>query len=125
MNHDHDGGPCARSTKVSRPREFHPKPLAEPYVTLSCYTAPIVRTAIRNTYGQLAHTTIKTFLHWLPDRIFGTFNEGDHVYKLYQLDDLELEILFRALDRPEHVANLLSLELTGAWVNEARECRGP
>jgi hypothetical protein len=43
-NHDHDGGPCARSTKVSRPRESHPKPLAEPYVTLSCHTAPIVRT---------------------------------------------------------------------------------
>ena len=32
-----------------------------------------------------------------------------------------MELLFRALDRPEHVANLLSLELTGAWVNEARE----
>ena len=34
---------------------------------------------------------------------------------------LFLRLLFRALDRPEHVANLLSLELTGAWVNEARE----
>lgn len=76
---------------------------------------------IRNTYGQLADTTIKTFLHWLPDRIFGTFNKGDHVYRLDQLDELDVEILFRALDRPEHVANLLSLELTGAWVNEARE----
>jgi uncharacterized protein DUF6788 len=30
----------------SRPREFHPKPLAEPYVTLSRHTAPIVRTVI-------------------------------------------------------------------------------
>jgi hypothetical protein len=40
---------------------------------------------------------------------------------LNQLDDLEVEVLFRALDRPEHAANLLSLELTGAWVNEARE----
>ena len=28
---------------------------------------------------------------------------------------------FRALDRPEHVSNLLSLELTGGFVNEARE----
>ncbi len=37
---------------------------------------------IRNTYGQLADTTLKTFLHWLPDRIFGTYNKGDHVYKL-------------------------------------------
>jgi len=76
---------------------------------------------IRNTYTQLSDTTIKTFLYWLPDRVFGTYNKGDHVYHLNQLEDLDVEILFRALDRPEHVANLLSLELTGAWVNEARE----
>lgn len=76
---------------------------------------------IRNTYGQLADTTIKTFLHWLPDGVFGTFNKSDHDYHLNRLDDLDVEILFRALDRPEQVANLLSLELTGAWVNEARE----
>lgn len=76
---------------------------------------------IRNTYGQLSDTTIKTFLYWLPDGIFGTYRKADHVYVLNNLDDLEVEILFRALDRPEHVANLLSLELTGAWVNEARE----
>lgn len=29
--------------------------------------------------------------------------------------------MFRALDRPEQISNLLSLELTGAWVNEVRE----
>ena len=28
---------------VSRPREFHPRPLAEPYVTLSRHTAPIIQ----------------------------------------------------------------------------------
>jgi hypothetical protein len=76
---------------------------------------------IRNTYGQLADTTIKTFLYWLPDRVFGTYRERDHSYRLNRLDDLDVEFLFRALDRPEHVANLLSLDLTGAWVNEARE----
>ena len=27
---------------VSRPREFHPQPLAEPYVTLSRHTAPVI-----------------------------------------------------------------------------------
>jgi hypothetical protein len=27
---------------VSRPREFHPQPLSEPYVTLSRHTAPII-----------------------------------------------------------------------------------
>jgi hypothetical protein len=76
---------------------------------------------IRNTYGELADTTIKTFLHWLPDRVFGSFDKGDNCYRLNRLDDLEVEVIFRALDRPEHVAKLLSMELTGAWVNEARE----
>jgi hypothetical protein len=80
---------------------------------------------IRNTYVQLADTTIKTFLYWLPDGIFGTYHKADHIYRLNNLEDLDVEILFRALDRPEHVANLLSLELTGAWVNEAREVSWP
>jgi hypothetical protein len=34
---------------------------------------------------------------------------------------VHLEILFRALDRPDQLSNLLSLEVTGAWFNEARE----
>lgn len=76
---------------------------------------------VRNTYGELADTTIKTFLHWLPDQVFGRFDKSDNAYHLNNLDDLDVEILFRALDRPEHVAKLLSMELTGAWVNEARE----
>jgi hypothetical protein len=38
-----------------------------------------------------------------------------------RFDDVVSEILFRALDRPEDVKKLLSLELTGAWINEARE----
>lgn len=76
---------------------------------------------IRNTYGRLADTTIKTFTHWLPDGVFGKFNKSEHIYRLNALDDLDVEILFRALDRPEHVSNLFSLDLTGAFVNEARE----
>jgi gentisate 1,2-dioxygenase len=43
---------------------------------------------IRNTYGQLADTTIKTFLHWLPDGVFGTYAKADHAYYLNRLDDL-------------------------------------
>jgi hypothetical protein len=37
------------------------------------------------------------------------------------VNDLDLEVIFLALDRPEDVKKLLSLELTGIWVNEARE----
>jgi hypothetical protein len=32
-----------RSSKVSRPGEFRPQPLIEPYVTVSRHTAPIAR----------------------------------------------------------------------------------
>lgn len=77
---------------------------------------------IRNTYPQLRDTTIKTVLQWLPDGEVGTYLKSDHMLLVNKLDPtLEVEIIFRALDRPEHVSNLLSLELTGAWVNEARE----
>lgn len=77
---------------------------------------------IRNTYGELADTTMRTVFEWLPAPSFGTFLKSEHNYIIDRLaPDLEIEILFRALDRPEHVAKLLSLELTGAWINEARE----
>lgn len=35
--------------------------------------------------------------------------------------DVEAEILFRAMDRPDDIKKLLSLQATGGWVNEARE----
>lgn len=77
---------------------------------------------IRNTYQQLKDTTINTFHQWVPPQHFGTWWKSEHLYIIDKLDPgMRIEVLFRALDRPEQVANLLSLELTGAWVNEARE----
>lgn len=76
---------------------------------------------IRNTYPQLKDTTIKTFHDWLPPQHFGKWTPSNHDYLIDKFKDVEIEVMFRALDRPEHVSNLLSLELTGAWVNEARE----
>lgn len=78
------------------------------------------------TYPELRDTTIKTFLDWFPDKYFGHYRSNPTPdYTMFQkLSDgttVESEILFRALDRPEHVKNLLSLEVTGAWLNEARE----
>ena len=76
---------------------------------------------IRNTYGQLRDTTIKTFHEWLPPEHFGDWRATDKDYIVTGLEGCHLEVMFRALDRPDHIRNLLSLELTGAWVNEARE----
>ena len=75
---------------------------------------------IRNTYGELKDTTVKTWLDWFPEEYFGDFNRGNFDHKI-RFADVELEVMFRALDKPKDVAKLLSLELTGAWVNECRE----
>lgn len=86
---------------------------------------------IRNYFRQLEDTTIKTFMHWFPPHQFGDYQVSKHRYVIRALrqqgDDrgAEIEIIFRALDRPDHVANLLSLELTGGWVNEGREVPWP
>lgn len=75
---------------------------------------------IRNTYRELSDTTVKTWLDWFPEEYFGKMNRGDMVHHI-RFDDVDLEVLFRALDRPGDVKKVLSLEITGAWVNEARE----
>lgn len=79
---------------------------------------------IRNTYSQLRDTTRKTFEQWIP-RQLGTWHEQSFSFVIdYRVGDgtrLHCEVLFRALDRPEDVKKLLSLELTGAYINEVRE----
>lgn len=81
---------------------------------------------IRNTYPELRDTTRKTFEEWMPGGLDqSNWLEQEFTFTLQlPLKDgtrVEAEFLFRALDRPEHVKKLLSLELTGAWINEARE----
>ena len=80
---------------------------------------------VRNTYRELKDTTLKTWLSWFPEEDFGPFGSTDMTHRLdLALADgtrLLAEVLFRALDKPQDVKKLLSLELTGAWVNEARE----
>ena len=76
---------------------------------------------IRNTNPQLRTTTIKTWLDWFPEEVWGKFTWSVPYTHNIKKNDLELEVIFLALDRPEDVKKLLSLELTGVWVNEARE----
>lgn len=80
---------------------------------------------LRQTYRQLLDTTIKTFFDWLPPAYFGEWRVAEHVYKITAFENTHIEVLFRALDSPEHVSNLLSLEITGAWINEAKEVAEP
>jgi hypothetical protein len=78
---------------------------------------------IRNTTPQLETTTMKTWLEWLPEDVFGKvrwrapFRQDISIPGL----DVEAEVWFLALDRDEDVRKLLSFEFTFLWANEARE----
>ncbi len=79
---------------------------------------------IRNTYRELLDTTIATFFAWIREDS-GHFSSLNMTFNMKQpLADgtiVEAEFLFRALDKPDDIKKLLSLEITAAWVNEARE----
>ena len=80
---------------------------------------------IRNTNPQLKTTTIKTWRDWFSDELGRFVWSPPYTHNVcFSLGDkttVELEVIFLALDKTEDVKKLLSLVLTGVWVNEARE----
>ncbi len=80
---------------------------------------------VRNTSGELSSTTLATWLAWFEElgdvrkrqkpimTYEHSFNDGHGI--------VELELLFIALDRPEDVRKIKSLELTGCYINELSE----
>jgi len=75
---------------------------------------------VRNTRSQLMDTAVKTWLDWIPAEACGPFRKTEMVHEV-RFGDVVCEVLFRALDSPADVKKVLSLDLTGAWANEARE----
>lgn len=80
---------------------------------------------VRNTYPELKSTVIKTWEEWVPPSIcpinYAAPISGKINERLPDGTTLQAEVLFLALDRPKDVGKLLSLELTMAWINEAKE----
>jgi hypothetical protein len=76
---------------------------------------------IRNTQPELKTTTIKTWLDWFHEDIYGKFNWSPPFTHHIRRGEIDCEVIFIALDKAEDVKKLLSLELTGAFINEARE----
>ena len=72
---------------------------------------------VRNTYRELEDTTFRTWEDWFG--VYGSFMRQNMTYT-YDFQHRH-EVLFRALDRPQDVGKLLSLEISGAWLNEVRE----
>ena len=75
---------------------------------------------IRNSYPELKTTTIKSWHQWVPASVGRWIDQGPPSHRITE-GDLDLEVIFLALDRPDDIGKLLSMELTGAWCNEARE----
>jgi hypothetical protein len=82
---------------------------------------------VRNTYPELRTTTIKTWQELFPEDVWGGMRWQPpitHHLKLPSregIPGIDCEVIFLALDTPQSVRKLLSLEITGAWCNEARE----
>lgn len=75
---------------------------------------------IRNSFPELRSTTIKTWHEWVP-QAYGKMTWDSPLVHHLKAPGFDCEVLFMALDKPEDARKLLSLELTGAWINEARE----
>lgn len=78
---------------------------------------------VRNTGPMLETTTIPAVLSWLPDGAVGELSPSPP--RTFEIAIPELRVRsswwFLPLERPEDVRRLLSLDLTGAWINELRE----
>lgn len=95
---------------------------------------------IRNTYPELRTTTIKTWLELWPEASCGPMRYSHPIThhikrspsKNFQWTDrdqrifvgqpgIDAEFIFMAMDKPDDIKHLKSLDLTGAFINEACE----
>lgn len=77
---------------------------------------------VRNTMTQLKDTTLKSWFTWFPDGQAGNWVSGTNTFWLRFKDakgvQVEAEIMFRPLDTADDVRRVLSLEVTGAILDE-------
>jgi hypothetical protein len=73
---------------------------------------------IRNTYPELKATTIKTWEEWYPANLFGPIKLDSPITHRIRFGDVDLEVIFLALDSVIDIKKLMSFELTGAYINE-------
>lgn len=75
---------------------------------------------VRNTYPELTTTTIKTWHSWVPPTVGHWVSKGPPTHHIRD-KNLDLEVIFVSLDREADVRKVLGMDLTGVWINEARE----
>lgn len=80
---------------------------------------------IRNSYPMLESTTIKTWQDWVPDEVAPVKHHPILTCRLRLTEadgtTVDCEIFFVSMDKPDDVAKLKSMDLTGIWLNEVSE----
>jgi len=100
-------------------------------VSVSLQQKPYERTRysrgmlLRSTYPELRSTVIKSFQEWFPEEV-APINWASPISAKMDIElpdktRMKCEIFFLALDRPEDVGKLKSLELTWAGISEMSE----
>jgi len=72
---------------------------------------------VRNTAPQLKDTTINSFMTWFKPGVVGKWVASRTMF-VFEFGDVYAEVLFRPLDTPDDVSRVLSLEVTGAVLDE-------
>jgi hypothetical protein len=75
---------------------------------------------VRTTYPELTTTTIKTWHSWIPPTIGHWSSRGPPTHHIKDAH-LDMEVIFVSLDREADLRKVLGMDLTGAFINEARE----
>lgn len=76
---------------------------------------------VRNTMPELRSTTAVTYQQIYPADAYGDIIWRSPATHHMRFQDCEVEVNLLALDKPKDVKKLLSLELSGAAINEMRE----
>lgn len=72
---------------------------------------------VRNTNKELQDTTLKSFFQWFKPGIAGEWRATPKTFT-FRFSDVHCEVMFRALDTADDVSSVLSLEITGAMLDE-------
>lgn len=81
---------------------------------------------VRNTRPQLNDTTKKTIDYWIPSVLYEWKESKFTYYFRFKLEDgttVYSEWILKPLDDEDQIRDLLSLDLTGAWLNEGKEIK--
>jgi len=72
----------------------------------------------RDSYPALETTTIKTWLNWFPENLYGKMIRTKPYYHHIRVGDVDMEVYFIGLDDDDAIGKLRSFEITGAFFNE-------